>query len=77
MRKILPVISSLVLLSSMAVADAKGPRMLNGQVSEDRVERLTNEINWHYSLPAALSEAQKTGKLVVWIHMLGKIDGAT
>lgn len=34
-------------------------------------------MHWFTSLEEAQSAAKKDGKLVLWIHMLGTIDGAT
>ena len=39
---------------------------------------ITNKgINWYTSLEQAEAEAKKQGKLVLWLHMLGTMDGAT
>ncbi len=53
------------------------PRILTGQVSQERVYDLTSKIHWHDSLSQAESVARQQGKLVFWIHMLGSLDGAT
>lgn len=76
MRRILLSFLMLALCSGAAVS-AKGPPMLNGSESQQRVSKLSAEINWYRSLPQALEESRRTGKPVVWIHMLGQIDGAT
>jgi len=66
----------------MAVAgwlpfEALAQRVVPGYLAQERVEKLTSEIQWHDKLPDALAEAQREGKLVFWVQMLGKIDGAT
>jgi hypothetical protein len=51
--------------------------VLTGEVCDTRVHMLTSQIEWYDNLHKAESEAQKDGKLVFWMHMLGHIDGAT
>jgi hypothetical protein len=41
------------------------------------VHALTSDIDWYKNLNKAEDEAQKSGKLIFWLHILGKIDGAT
>ncbi|HEY9755560.1 MAG TPA: hypothetical protein V6C97_10390 [Oculatellaceae cyanobacterium] len=48
-----------------------------GSVCSSRVESLTGQIDWQTNLKKAQEQAQKENKLVFWMHMLGKIDGAT
>lgn len=52
-----------------------GPRMVMGEEAEALNARLQEEVRWHESLPDALAEARESGKLVFWIHMVGRIDG--
>jgi hypothetical protein len=56
---------------------AGAEKVLQGQVCLQRVQQLTSDISWYKSLGKAQEEARETGKLIVWIHMVGKIDGAT
>jgi hypothetical protein len=53
------------------------PRLLTGTVAADNVEKLTSTIHWCTSLDEAKAEAQRQHKMIVWIHMLGQLDGAT
>jgi hypothetical protein len=57
--------------------DALAQRLVPGYVAQQRVEKLTAEIQWRDRLPDALAEAKREGKLVFWVQMLGQIDGAT
>jgi len=52
-------------------------KLLEGQVCEENVHKLTSEIDWYKSLHKAESAASEQGKLILWVHMVGKIDGAT
>jgi len=51
--------------------------VLNGYVCSERVHKLTSDITWFKSLDQAEQAAHSQGKLIFWVHMLGKIDGAT
>ncbi|CAN5378062.1 hypothetical protein BH10CYA1_BH10CYA1_20760 [soil metagenome] len=69
-----------VLLSfgvSLSVPAARAEKVLEGQVCSARVHALTSEIDWYKNLDKAEDAAKQQGKLVFWVHMLGKIDGAT
>ena len=44
---------------------------------KERVEILTSELVWYKSLARARSEAERSGKPIFWVHMLGQIDGNT
>jgi hypothetical protein len=51
--------------------------VLNGEVCSANVHKLTSEMTWYKSLSKAEDDAGREGKLIVWVHMLGKIDGST
>ncbi|MBX9949617.1 MAG: hypothetical protein K2Y39_10645 [Candidatus Obscuribacterales bacterium] len=68
---------SLAALALLAIPQASAIPIIKGDEASYRVRELSTGINWHTSLPMALQESARSGKLVVWIHMLGKIDGAT
>lgn len=77
-------ISSLLLGTIIAAAAILTPatpvraeKVLEGQVCSEKVHALTSEIEWYKSLHKAEDAARNQGKLVFWVHMLGKIDGAT
>lgn len=44
---------------------------------KERVEILTSELVWYKSLSRARAEAQRSDKPILWVHMLGRIDGNT
>lgn len=68
---------SLAALALIAIPQVFAVPLIKGDEASYRVRELSTGINWYTSLPQALQEGARTGKLVVWIHMLGKIDGAT
>lgn len=73
----LALLVSLALAPGIWTAEAKGPKMISGQVSEQKVDKLLSGIHWYESLPQAEAVAKQQGKPIVWVHMLGKMDGAT
>ena len=69
------LLSALILLSGSG--SAQSAPLLTGSVTEERVSKLTNEITWYTSLPAAEEAARSQNKLIFWVHMLGNLDGKT
>ncbi|MCA8941783.1 MAG: hypothetical protein KDB80_04420 [Planctomycetes bacterium] len=39
------------------------------------VKRVVTELEWHKRLSTAQIEAQKTGKPILWLQLLGDLDG--
>ena len=77
-KRCLLSLSALLLATSVYVQPCLSARpVLTGEVCDVRVHQLTSQIQWLDNLHKAESEAQKSGKLVFWMHMLGHIDGAT
>lgn len=73
-------IASLVLQSfnvGLHSAGLSAKTVLNGEVCSANVHKLTSEMTWYKSLSKAEADAEREGKLIVWVHMLGKIDGST
>jgi hypothetical protein len=48
-----------------------------GSVCSLNVHKLTSDITWYTDLKQAEKLAAGENKLVFWVHMLGKVDGAT
>lgn len=73
------MLASLLLSSSLGIAPtiARAETVYQGTVCSSRVDSLTGQIDWQTDLKKAQKEAQEQNKLVFWMHMLGKIDGAT
>lgn len=65
-----------MLLASNGTA-AEAAKVLSGEVCQAKVHELTTDISWYKSLSKAEEDAKREGKLIFWVHMLGKIDGAT
>jgi hypothetical protein len=53
------------------------PKLIGGIEASQRVNQLTSEISWYHSLGQAQATAQKQGKMIFWVQMLGDMAGAT
>ena len=51
--------------------------VLSGQVCSQNVSKMTNEISWTRDLKDAQERAAQEDKLVLWVHMVGKMEGDT
>ncbi|HEY9717337.1 MAG TPA: hypothetical protein V6C69_07710 [Trichormus sp.] len=51
--------------------------VLTGSEVQENELRVVNGLQWHNDLNSALQDAARQGKMVLWIHMLGDIKGAT
>ena len=70
----------LILSTSFVVPDAsaqRSPRLVPGEVAEQKAAKLTSEIHWYENLTQAQAQAQRDGKLIFWMHMLGDLSGTT
>ncbi len=73
----LVAISLLLTTLSGAALPAHAEKVLEGAVCSVNVHKLTSDIDWYTDLKKAEQAAAEQNKLVFWMHMLGKIDGAT
>lgn len=64
-------------LASVPCLSAPAPGFMTGDVAQRQVTKLTSEIHWYENLPQAEQQARRQGKMIVWVQMLGRIDGAT
>jgi ABC-type sugar transport system substrate-binding protein len=81
MKFINSALAATIALSSFIVPglapQAQAEKVYTGEVCTVAVHKLTSDIHWETKLNAAEAEAAKDNKLVFWMHMVGKIDGAT
>jgi hypothetical protein len=64
-------------LAMVSLAPVSAETVLQGDICNVRVHQLTTGIKWYSNLEEAQNAAREQNKLVFWMHMLGKIDGAT
>ncbi len=56
---------------------AKPAKVIEGETVAREVADLVKEIPWRRDLDAALAEAKSKGRMVLWAHTLGALDGDT
>lgn len=56
---------------------ASAEKVLSGAVCQDRVSRLTRDIQWQSDFDSACELAREKKKLILWVHMVGKLEGDT
>jgi hypothetical protein len=71
------VVLAASLISFASSTAALAETVYQGNVCSSRVQTLTGQIDWNTNLKDAQAQARQQHKLVFWMHMLGKIDGAT
>lgn len=72
---LLSIMAACSLVMCAAPAHADQHAMLGGDEANTQAKILTKGINWQTSLPQAKKQAQSDGRLILWVHMLGNIDG--
>jgi hypothetical protein len=73
-----PALLSAAFLALSLTAPLSNPaQAVDGIEQRKNVTELTKQITWFDNMPQALASARQKGRPLVWIHMLGKMDGAT
>lgn len=52
-------------------------QMVKGIEARGNVDRLMSDVHWFTSLRDAEDSGRQKDRPILWMHMLGKIDGAT
>ena len=50
---------------------------VDGNDLKRAVKRVTDELKWHKKLSAAQQDAKQSGKPILWLQLLGDLDGYT
>ncbi|HLG42634.1 MAG TPA: hypothetical protein VI643_04650 [Planctomycetota bacterium] len=74
--KLFAALVTLFLAPVVLAGDGKG-RIVESEQARVRAAALLEKITWQTSLDKALSLAKDQGRLVFWIQMKGRLDGAT
>jgi hypothetical protein len=64
-------------LSASATVQPASAQMVRGTEARTNVDRLTSDVHWFSKLRDAEDSGRQKDKPILWMHMLGKIDGAT
>lgn len=59
------------------IQEARAEKVLNGEVCQERVGKLTGDIAWLNDLESAKQMAKEKKKLIFWVNMLGKLEADT
>ncbi len=51
--------------------------VMPGDVAKENVQKVNSEIRWHSNLNSALGQAHRQNKMVLWVHLIGNLSGAT
>jgi len=74
--KVFSALVTLLLAPVVLAGDARS-RILEAEQARARAAALLQKISWQTSLDKALSLAKEQGRLVFWLQMKGRLDGAT
>ncbi len=72
---ILAVAIASTLAGSLPANAAKG--LISGSVAKDNIEKVNSNVHWYTSLGQAEETARQQNKMVLWVHMIGQMEGAT
>lgn len=51
--------------------------LMPGDVAKENIQKVTSEIRWNTNLNSALAQANRQHKMVLWVHLVGNLSGAT
>lgn len=68
---------AITLIGTLSNAANAAPGVIDGRDARTNVDNLTKQVYWFNRLRDAEDSARQKGKPLLWVHMLGKIDGAT
>ncbi len=71
------IVIALLATALIAAASAQNRKAISPDVANANAIRLLSEIKWNDSLDSATIQAKAEGKLIFYMHMLGKIGGDT
>lgn len=73
MKKMLGMACLIWLLSGTGYCQ----KVVAGSEASRNAQKLVTKIHWTQSLDEAKLQAQKEGKMIFWMHMLGSLEGTT
>jgi hypothetical protein len=51
--------------------------VLSGDEAKANIQKVTSDIQWHTNLNSAMGQAHRQNKMVLWVHLVGNLSGAT
>lgn len=67
-----------ILMATFVMAPAFcDEELVPGYVAKNKIEQVSTGIEWNTDLKAAEEKAKSANKMILWINMIGKMEGAT
>ena len=73
----LPLTFAFIISAAFYGTAHAAPGVIEGREARANVDNLTKQVYWFSSLRDAEDSARQKGKPLLWMHILGKLDGAT
>lgn len=55
----------------------KRKMLMPGDEAKENIQKVTSQIRWNTNLNSALAQANRQNKMVLWVHLVGNLSGAT
>lgn len=68
---------ALAMLSMACAAGVPASEVIDSSTARRESTTTARAIKWETSLPEAQAQAERNRKPILWVHMLGNIDGFT
>jgi len=67
----------LLLIAALLLQTPASAQMVKGVDARSNVDRLTSDVHWFSNLRDAEDSGRQKDRPILWMHILGKLDGAT
>jgi len=71
------LVLSLAAISLCIAPGLCGEELVPGYVAKNKIQQVATGIEWNTDLKAAEDKAKESNKMILWINMIGKMEGAT
>lgn len=71
------LVLSLAAISLYIAPGLCGEELVPGYVAKNKIQQVATGIEWNTDLKAAEDKAKESNKMILWINMIGKMEGAT
>ena len=61
--------------SSTDITKSNAGAVTSGATASKKVDKLVNQLPWVFTLDDAKAQATKENKPILWLHVLGDLDG--
>jgi len=71
------IVLSILAATTFVVPSLAGEELVPGYVAKSKIHQVSTGIEWNTELDAAQEKAKNANKMILWINMIGKMEGAT